>query len=65
MLFIIQKMKLINPILTKKKEKMIMKLFNKSEIGNKNEACGMTKDQMIELMRKINYREDGILYVWE
>lgn len=42
-----------------------MKLFNKSEIGNKNEACGMTKDQMIELMRKINYREDGILYVWE
>lgn len=53
MLFIIQKIK--------KKEKMIMKQKQNDTENKKNEVCEMTKDQMIELMEKINRgRKDNI-----
>jgi len=38
----------------KEKEKLIMKQKQSSNENKKAEGCGMTKDQMIELMEKIN-----------
>ena len=54
MLFIIQKNQ-------NEKEKMIMKQKQNVVEHNKSEACAMTKDQMIELMEKINRgRKDNL-----
>ena len=40
-----------------------MKLLNDNTGRKKTEACGMTKDQMIEAMRKINAKyNDNLCY---